>query len=135
MFYGKWSIQAKQFSTKYNPRFDVQGSNSSDGSYPVNGPFTLNNVTGTGWSIAIYYQQSTEGPWMAAQLLPPESDFTVANGLVVSLVGGRFISGLLPEAVLTLWCTNQDPELNPIPTQGAPISFTINKTTDGKTGR
>jgi hypothetical protein len=90
-FFGKWSIETQIISAKYNTRFTISGSGSSDGSYVVNGPFTLPNVTGASWMLSIDYYLPTREPgpfpgesWLPAQL-SRATDFTVANGLVVSL--------------------------------------------------
>lgn len=106
-FFGPWSVEVVStidgpFHIIFQP-FSIEGSDSSDGSYPMIDGSRVEGVSGSSWFIVIGDEL------FHSQFFRPRAQYRVMEGLVVTLDFSHDFH------TLQLVCTSLDPALNPSP--------------------
>ncbi len=127
-FSGEWVLECfTNLHLAHIPyRFTIQGSQASDGVYPLEISTPPLTVAGPRWSVAFEWFDPRDGrqSWFPGALRRTGASFTVADSLVVILdpmssPGQEPFPGLngmmlaLPWSPIRMRCRNLDPDLRP----------------------
>lgn len=122
-FSGRWSIRVLDSRIPDRQRFEIRGSDGSDGGHPAEPGATL-GVTGAQWTLAMSARHG--GAWRQSALRRSAATFTNADGLVVTVGGDDSPPGTLDldydDLIVVLHA--EDPALDPGPWQN-PYDFTL----------
>ena len=124
VLYGPWSVRVLDSRFPQRQRFEISGSDSSDGTYPGTPDSTI-SVTGAQWSLTI--SRRVGGVWQPSALRRNDASFTNAEGLVVKVGADDSPPGTVEpdydDMILVL--RSEDPALNPDVPWSNPYDFTI----------
>lgn len=124
VFYGPWSVRVLDSHFPQRQRFEISGSDTSDGAYPGT-PGSTVSVTGAKWSLTMSWRE--DGVWQPSALRRTSASFTNSEGLVVWVGAADSPSGSvdLDYDDMILVMHSEDPSLSPIRPWKNPYDFTI----------
>lgn len=122
-FFGPWSIRVLDARFPQRQRFEIRGSDGSDGDHAATSDSTL-AVSGARWTLAMSGLHG--GVWRASALRRSAAAYTNTDGLVVTVGGDDSPPGTpdLDYDDLIVVLQSEDPSLDPRPWQN-PYDFTI----------
>jgi hypothetical protein len=124
VFYGRWSVRVLDSHFPQRQRFEISGSDASDGVYPGTPDSTV-SVTGAQWTLAMSRRENDA--WRASALRRNSAGFTNSEGLVVWVGAddGPLGTADLDYDDMILVLHSEDPALSPRKPWINPYDFTI----------
>jgi hypothetical protein len=123
VFYGPWSISVDSKDSVFEQRFVIQGSDSSDGTYPGTTGTSV-AVTGKQWTVTMEW---LDGSTWQPSGVRRSATYTLQEGVVVTLAADDSPAGVADQDYndLMVVMKYEDPSLNPLRPSGNPYDFTI----------
>lgn len=123
VFYGPWSVRVLDSHFPQRQRFEISGSDGSDGAYPGTPDSTV-SVTGEQWSLSISWRDG--GVWQPSALRRKAATYTNPDGLVVTVGADDSPPGTIdPDYDDMILVMHYEDPLSPIRPTKNPYDFTI----------